>query len=284
MVDVDIRTNEKGTSKRVTLTLDDSSGRTIEVKVDCILPYKREKAVEVSKPPPTRHAWATTNYVKLQRMDDDDAQQSESSGDESDIMNANEYEPKDKHVFELNRPTPAREPVALDTMVANVKVTTRCNDTRCRAEHITIDGRVVDVATVIKAKGTLQTWKDTTQLRLARTSVVRAVDEEARVWMEYSTFCHSVLSRPWALSSKQIQVLEDESRSLTRKERETYKRTQEKARKRQEKRREIQDRISASEARAEQRRQAMVSELNGNPLDRYGWKPTTVRTFANDGA
>lgn len=274
---IEVFSNKAGSRKFISLTLDDSSGRTIEILVEVKLPSrpstKANPKLEPQHSHGAPHRWITNNYVKLKRKPNEETQESDSSSDESAEQGHNKTAPVDTHIFKLTDPSIQRTPVIQTTDATDVTLTSACENERCHSEHVVIDNQIIDVNTVLKVKGTLRKWNDAFQLRPKRISIVRGSEEEARIWSEYAGFCDEVLAKPWRLSDEQVAALEAGEKKTTRAEIDKEKKLEE---------REIQrelyrKKIAAAEVKAEAKRQAMVSELNGNALDRPDWKPSKKR-------
>ena len=65
------------------------------------------------------------------------------------------------------------------------------------------------IGTVVKAKGTLRTFRDGRQVALCRLSVIQDTDEEAKAWAELAQFRAEVLLKPWLLTSKEVSDLRE---------------------------------------------------------------------------
>ena len=234
----------------VILEVDDSSGETVELK---IIPLKKTQA---PRPP---------NVIEHLPRHTSDLQK---SGDESDhaFVDARERDE------EGNKAT-AIDLISVDTNIENVKVMNFCCEKDCHDWHVTLAGEIVNVQTIIKAKGTLTKYKGMNQIQLERAFVVRTTHEEMRVWEEYAAFARDVLSHPWVLEKKKLRQLERENRvksQVAEREHEQRKAKQQAREERREKRREKSRQL---EEKAEVRRQQEKAELDGNPLDRPDWKP-----------
>ena len=74
------------------------------------------------------------------------------------------------------------------------------------------------IGTVVKAKGTLCTFRGGRQISLCRLSVIRDTEEEAIAWAELAKFRSEILLRPWFLAPKKVRDLrERQQRELARK-------------------------------------------------------------------
>lgn len=163
-------------------------------------------------------------------------------------------------------------PDTVDTCVKGIRVTRSCKDRACVAQHLTIGDLVIQVGTVIKAKGTLGRFRDHFQLHPIQISTVETLREEMRIWKEYADFCNAVLGRPWQLSLEEIQACEWLERARAREQR----RRDDKAARHQKHLRlhqEAQERrwadILRRDAEKRGRRQADEErKMNGNALDR----------------
>lgn len=81
-----------------------------------------------------------------------------------------------------------------------------------------IDKKAIDLGTVIKAKGSIHTFRSTRQLKLERIWIVKDTNEEAKAWSETAKWRRDVLSKPWTLTREQRNEIDDRSRQLELKE------------------------------------------------------------------
>ena len=58
-----------------------------------------------------------------------------------------------------------------------------------------------DIGTVVKIKGTIDTFRKNRQLRLERAWIVKDTNEEAKAWAETAQWHRDVLSKPWVLTA-----------------------------------------------------------------------------------
>lgn len=160
------------------------------------------------------------------------------------------------------------------TTLPNVKVTPTCPDPYCTDHrHLTLDGQPFGAGTLIKAKGSLSSFRGTMQLLLERAAPVLDADEEPRIWAEYARFVTAVLCKPWVLSQAQVRALDERVRSAARQDDEKRRAAEKRQAVRERKIRRMLESVAAHEVREEARRQAEREILDGNPLDRAGWRP-----------
>lgn len=74
--------------------------------------------------------------------------------------------------------------------------------------EILVDGREIDVSTVLKVKCTLETFRGVMQLHLKRVSVVRSTREEGRAWREIAAFRSNILAKPWVIEARELRKME----------------------------------------------------------------------------
>jgi len=89
------------------------------------------------------------------------------------------------------------------------------------APSLFIDKNSVDIGSIIKAKGTIDSFRNTRQLKLERVSVVKDTSEEVEAWASTSAWKRNVLSKPWVMTldrRKQLdkQMKHDEIRHAER--------------------------------------------------------------------
>ncbi|KAF2203364.1 hypothetical protein GQ43DRAFT_390210 [Delitschia confertaspora ATCC 74209] len=85
---------------------------------------------------------------------------------------------------------------------------------------VTIDGRLVDIGTVLKAKCTLSEFRGNKQLELKRVSIIESTNEEAKAWAETAAFKRDVLMTPWHISKRQHENIRKEIKAERKKEEE----------------------------------------------------------------
>lgn len=81
------------------------------------------------------------------------------------------------------------------TLVDNLDV--RVNFGNPRVE---IDKQRVDIGSVVKAKGTIDTFRSQRQIKLERIRLVKDTNEEARAWAATAAWKANTLSKPWVLA------------------------------------------------------------------------------------
>ncbi|KAF3006813.1 hypothetical protein E8E13_010498 [Curvularia kusanoi] len=84
------------------------------------------------------------------------------------------------------------------TTVSNVNVISQFG-----VFEVTVDHHILDIGTVLKAKGTISEFRGVKQLELKRVQIVSSTDEEAQAWAETAAFKSNVLSIPWRVTSAQ---------------------------------------------------------------------------------
>lgn len=90
-----------------------------------------------------------------------------------------------------------------NTTIANVDVVSSLGN-----YDIHIDKQVLEIGTVVKAKGTISTFRNLRQIELKRIWIVRSTAEEMAEWVEGAKFKGEVLSKPWVLSQEQLKNLQ----------------------------------------------------------------------------
>lgn len=83
-----------------------------------------------------------------------------------------------------------------------------------------INNEPVEIGTVIKAKGTIDTFRNTRQLKLERIWVVKDTNEEVKAWAETAKWKRDVLSRPWNLTQAERDDIDARIEKHAEKERE----------------------------------------------------------------
>lgn len=124
----------------------------------------------------------------------------------------------------------------------------------------------IGTGTVIKAKGTITSFRDQRQLDLKRVFVVKDTNDEAAFWAAATQYKAAVLSRPWILTkSERLEIdrrLMEEDKQTRAEEQTAWLKKRadferEAARRKKELRR---------EERTERKRQAMVADMDAGAL------------------
>jgi len=102
-------------------------------------------------------------------------------------------------------------------------------------EDDTLDMTAIDIGTVVKAKGTLDTFWGTRQLKLERIAVLVDTAAEVRCWVQQTALFNDVLSKAWVVSA-------DEQSELLREAEGTKEKDKGRCRRRQERQRRLQQR------------------------------------------
>lgn len=233
----------------VILDIDDSSGQTIEVKVRTVKP-------------------------RLQSVTNRPKQRIESARDITHHDTPSQS--SDEGVDDQLRHSSTLKTFTADTNIENIKITNACSVEDCREKHVQLNGHILDIHTVIKAKGTITSYNDTRQIELERAFVVRTTDEELRIWEEYTAFCMNALSKPWKLDKTVLRKMERMDRERVSKAALENRKKEEKQRLRDHKHERRRERHRVREAEAEKKRQSERAELDGNALDWPRWKPRPV--------
>ncbi|KAJ5916879.1 hypothetical protein N7504_000894 [Penicillium tannophilum] len=166
--------------RRTILTLDDSSGATIEVTV--------------------QHST--------------DPKHTDSNSESAAITTGSASQPKPSQITEGVDGSQEEPDPDSYTIGDNDKSKTKL--IRNEPVHITAtDQSILDISslvpgTVIKVKGTLGSFRSTMQLHLERFSILRDTNAEMEFVFERLQFLVEVLSVPWVLSDEEIEVLRKE--------------------------------------------------------------------------
>jgi hypothetical protein len=86
-----------------------------------------------------------------------------------------------------------------------------------------INKEATDIGTVVKLKGTLDSFRNTRQVRLERAWIVKDTNEEAKAWAETASWHCDVLSKPWTLSPWKRSEIDEQINQDAAKERERLK-------------------------------------------------------------
>jgi hypothetical protein len=83
-----------------------------------------------------------------------------------------------------------------------------------------VDRKSADIGTVVKVKGTIDSFRGQRQLKLERIWIVKDTNEEANAWAETAKWKQGVLSQPWTLSKSQRQEIDAQVERDAQKDRE----------------------------------------------------------------
>ena len=87
-----------------------------------------------------------------------------------------------------------------------------------------VNKKAINIGTAIKAKGKLDSFHDTRQLKLERIWIVKDTNEEVKAWAETAKWKREVLGKPWVLSKRQREEIDEKIARDAVKERERSKR------------------------------------------------------------
>ncbi|CAI6326137.1 unnamed protein product [Periconia digitata] len=121
--------------------------------------------------------------------------------------------------------------------------------------HVTIDdSRIVDIGTVIKAKGTLSEFRGRKQVDLKRAWVVSTTNDEVKAWAETAKFKADVLNKAWRITSAEHKKITRDMKGERQREKEYERKKEAYDAKKREKRKAREEYMAAREARYEARR------------------------------
>ncbi len=238
------------------LEIDDGSGATLEVKITRISPLNgRPHPRNKSK----NNAQATRRHDGGSKAESGDTSDTDDELDQDDITSAK--------APGATAPRPSITTTS-ETTIANLTITSTYGD-----HHVHLNNQEINIGTVLKLKGTLHVYRSTFQLTLLRAFIVYTTDEEAQAWNDYAHFCGNVLSRPWLLSDGELRAIAAAEKDKGIKAREADRLERERVRRYREKRMAWEERKRRHEDKAEKRREKETRVLDGNALDRPGWRP-----------
>jgi hypothetical protein len=130
-----------------------------------------------------------------------------------------------------------------------------------------VDDTVLDIATTVKVKCTISTFRKTRQLELKRISIVQTTTEEAAAWAELAAFKRDVLSRPWHLDRLTLQKLNADERAAKQEERDELKRRAEREVGRRTRRKTYEEKMRVYTEKVERRRRKEEVMMNAGALE-----------------
>ncbi|EPE27048.1 Nucleic acid-binding protein [Glarea lozoyensis ATCC 20868] len=121
-------------------------------------------------------------------------------------------------------PTAAEEAIAAAT-TNTVVITKKSNETKAvvndgpSVTNPNIPWDDLDVGTVVKIKGGINTFRDQKQVEIIKVEVLKSTDQEVRCWNEVLEFRKDVLRVPWILTPEQEEkcrrrAMKENSRAL----------------------------------------------------------------------
>lgn len=149
-----------------------------------------------------------------------------------------------------------------NTTIANLDVNTPFN---CDVE-IKVDGQAVDIATVLKVKCTIGSFRGVKQLELKRCNVIRDTTEEVAAWESMAHFKRDVLAKPWMLDAADRAALDAQLQQEAMREQEEERRERRSQRAHQKREEHRAERRKAREEEKEQKRLAAEKRFNQGAL------------------
>lgn len=164
--------------------------------------------------------------------------------------------------------------------VSNTSIDNLSIESRIGVLDVIIDGKIVDIGTVIKAKCTIGSWYGEKQLELKRVSIMKDTNEEVAAWRALAAFKQHVLSKPWVLTSKDRADVDERLVQEEKVRRDEEIRYRQKMRRLEERKKQHAIKLSAHEQRAELRRKEAEKKydagaLPGSNLTPSYWDSTT---------
>lgn len=149
-----------------------------------------------------------------------------------------------------------------NTTVANLDINTPFN----RDVEIKVDGQVVDIATVLKVKCTIGSFRGVKQLELKRCNVIKDTTEEVAAWESMAQFKRDVLAKPWMLSAADRATLDAQLQQEAMREQEEDRRERRSQRAHQKREEHRAERRKAREEEKEQKRLKAEEKFNQGAL------------------
>jgi len=131
---------------------------------------------------------------------------------------------------------------------------------------VEVDGQILDIGMIVKAKCTINEWKGVKQLDLVKIKVIRDTSEEIKEWEEAARWKREVLDKPWVLDDKQLAEMEKKDRDQRQNQLDQLKKAEEKKRMYLAKKRERQQKRKDYEEKWEGRRRKEEVMMNAGAL------------------
>jgi hypothetical protein len=131
---------------------------------------------------------------------------------------------------------------------------------------VLVDDVVLDTGTVVKAKGTIDEWRGTKQIKLERIQIVRSTAEEIQEWEDVARWKREILDKPWVLGREKLEEMEQKHRDDREKELEKQQRKEEMKRAYLVKQRDRDAKRKAHEEKRERRRRKEEVMMNAGAL------------------
>lgn len=149
-----------------------------------------------------------------------------------------------------------------NTTVANLDINTPFN----QDVEIKVDGQVVDIATVLKVKCTIGSFRGVKQLELKRCNIIKDTTEEVATWESMAQFKRDVLAKPWMLSAADRATLDAQLQQEALREQEEERRERRSQRAHQKREEHRAEKRKAREQEKEQKRLAAEKKFNQGAL------------------
>lgn len=175
--------------------------------------------------------------------------------------------------------TEVRQPDRRDETVGNMKIrehwpsTTLVDNLDARIDFgvpkVAIDEQGADVGVLVKAKGTIDTFRQQRQLKLERIRIVKDTNEEAKAWQETAELKTETLSRPWVLTeARKVEIDAKLAQEMASEA--------EKSKKKRSRDAKYEQRKLRHEEKKERKRRALEGDFDKGALSRSGILPDRV--------
>ncbi|KAL6712210.1 hypothetical protein ACN47E_000087 [Coniothyrium glycines] len=165
--------------------------------------------------------------------------------------------------LKIERILPAQQNVDIssNTTISNLSIISRPG-----LFEVLVDNHVLDIGTVIKAKGLVTEFRQVKQLDMKRVWLITTTDEEVREWAGIADYKEKVLSIPWHLTAKELRRCSNKMKSRKKAEREQDERKAEHEARQLERHRARNEHLAKRESRLEIRRRKEELMMNAGAL------------------
>jgi len=131
---------------------------------------------------------------------------------------------------------------------------------------VRVDGKIVEIGTVVKIKGTFSSFRGERQIELKRIWTVNDTVQEMAAWIASTRFKQDTLLRPWRLSDKERAAIDQYLVETETRQKEQARRSKHKEKSRAQHLAEKEQRRIKYEQHAERKRLASEREMNRGAL------------------
>lgn len=132
--------------------------------------------------------------------------------------------------------------------------------------EVVVENHILNIGSVVKAKGIITEFRNAKQLNLKRIQVVMTTTEEAQAWAETAEYKLKYLSKPWHLTEEEKRKSQYKANKIRQQERDYNRRVAEHKARNAERHRKRDQRHAEREERLEVRRRKEEIMMNAGAI------------------